>query len=475
MLFNSAVFILLFFLVFNLYWLLPLKGKHILIVVTSLIFYAWYSFPFLLLFLTLILFNYALSIVLLRYKSKLLLILGLIVDLGNLFFFKYFYMIAQSVGYLIGNAYLEDLHTNWLNDYNYEITLPIAISFYTFQIVAFLVDSYRGVINERVPFRKYLIFILFFPQFIAGPIMRASDFIAQIDHPTPTKDRMFQGVLLLLLGTVKKVLIADRIGIVIAPIFSNPDQYDAVALVLAPLGFAAQVFTDFSGYTDMARGLSKMLGYEVPENFAGPFLSRSTREFWRRWHITLSSWLRDYIYIPLGGSRAGKWRVHTNLIITMALGGLWHGADWSMLLWGMYIGIDMGIERELDEKGIRILPESTFGNVVRVIWSFFRFYMGLFLFRAPTIVESWEMLEGIFTLQRALPIKNVEGFLGLCILAFLFNIPQYYQGLVAKFRTGPVWRGFDARYAITFMGLIVVGLLVSMYGDVAGNFIYFSF
>ena len=477
MLFNSAVFIILFFAVYLLYWHLNLSGKHSLIILASFVFYGWFSLPFLLLFIFLIVVNYYVSLKLLENKSRTLLALTVGLDIGVLAFFKYFYLFAEGIGlFLVGTGifpeadYLLDLRKNWLAQYNFQIILPIAISFYTFQIVAWVVDSYRGTIEEKVPFKKFCVFILFFPQFVAGPIMRSTDFLPQIDNPTPTRDRMLNGSLLILQGIIKKVLIADRLGALTLKVWNNPSQYDGAILILILPAFIAQVYCDFSGYTDMARGLAKLLGYEIPENFNGPYLSRSMSELWQRWHVTLSTWLRDYIYIPLGGSRQGNIRTSVNLLATMGLAGLWHGANWTMIVWGLYMGLFLVIERTMRIKGIRILPETKWADALRVFWTFCVFTSSGLFFRAPSIGHAYDILAGIFTFQRAEVITGLEAILSLTIIGCLFNYPQYYPR-VKNFLNARV----GLRYALVLIFTFLVGFLVNLFGDVSGSFIYFAF
>ncbi len=470
MLFNSAVFIVLFFLVYLVYWELSLQGKQNLIIVASLIFYGWYSPPFLLLFLVLIVVNYYGSMALLRRRSKALLWSLILLDGGILAFFKYFYLFAETAGWIVGWDYLAHLEKNWIRDHDFHIGLPIAISFYTFQIIAFVADCYRGTIRERVEPKKFYLFILFFPQFVAGPIMRSTDFLPQIDRPVVDPRKLLSGSLLLLQGVVKKVLIADRIGALTAPIWAEPSKYDAVFLILILPAFIAQVYLDFSGYTDMARGLARALGYDIPENFKGPFLATSMQELWQRWHVTLSTWLRDYIYIPLGGSRSGEVRTTLNLLATMALGGLWHGASWNMLFWGLYVGVLLAGERLLRRAGIRILPEGRLFHGVRVAITFSLFALSSLFFASPDLTRTTEIIQGILHFQRGLPGKDGGGLLALTLVAYLFNVPQYYPGVTQRIRDS-----LKLQYGLTVRSTFLVGYLVSLYGDVTGSFIYFQF
>lgn len=469
MLFNSGIFILLFLVVYMMYWQLPVRGKQYLIILTSLVFYAWYSIPFLLMFAALLIVNYWIGMRLIERKSKGLLIAGIVIDASILGVFKYFYLFAESIGHILGIPYLVELRTNWIHDLKFEIILPIGISFYTFQVIAFIVDCYTGKITEKVSPMKFYVFTLFFPHFVAGPIMRAPDLIPQIDHPSLTRDRMVNGCLIILQGVVKKVLIADRLGSITNPAWQNPQLYDATVLFLIPFVWAFQIYCDFSGYTDMARGLAKLLGYEIPENFKGPFLARSYSELWQRWHITLSHWLRDYLYIPLGGSRVGPWRTYMNLILTFAIGGLWHGANYNTVLWGIYTGIILSIERLWQHSGYRLLPENRF-NGLRVLYTYIVFCGGCLLFAAPTIHHSMDIVKGVISNQRGLPIADLGSMIGLAILGYLLNIPQYYGGFKEWIDQKP-----KLKLALVPVSTFAIGLLVNLYGDVTGTFIYFNF
>jgi len=475
-LFNSAIFIFFIIAFYLIYWPLPVRWKHTLIITGSFIFYAWFSIPFLLLFLTLVIINYYISQRLLVNKSRTLLGFAIVLDLGVLSFFKYFYLFAETTGsaleFILGPefSHLANLRRHWLQQYNFEIILPIAISFYTFQIIAWVVDCYRGTVSEKIDLKHFCVFILFFPQFIAGPIMRASDFMHQIDNPTPTRERMINGSLLILLGTMKKVLIADRIGLLTKNIWFNPEQYDAVYLILILPAFLIRIYCDFSGYTDMARGLAKLLGYEIPENFRGPLMARSMTEFWSRWHVTLTTWIRDYIFIPLGGSKFGELLTARNTLITMGLAGLWHGASSTMLLWGLYIGVILVIERFFYKRGISIIPNRKWTQPLHVFTTFILISISCVLFASPSIGHTFRIIKGIVTFQRANTIVAPETLFGLTIFGFTFNFIQYYPALTEKLN-----RYLAPRYILAAAMVFFIGLLVNLYGDVSGSFIYFAF
>jgi len=470
MLFHSTIFLILFLTIYIFYWFLPVKGKHYLIIITSFIFYLWYSIPFMLMFLFLSIINYYAAIYLLFKKDKKILTLIVGIDLLVLGFFKYFYLFASGLGYLLQNEYLINVKENLIKDYNIEIVLPIAISFYTFQIIAFVVDCYRNTVTEKISFRKFIVFILFFPQFVAGPILRASDFIPQIDNPTLTKKKIYIGSLLFLLGLFKKVLIADPIGYYTSSVWQNPSKYDAIFYWILIFAFVIQVYADFSGYTDMARGMAKVLGYEIPENFRGPLLSLSMSELWNRWHITLSSWLRDYIYIPLGGSKRGELRTYLNLFITMSLGGLWHGATWNMLIWGMLMGIYLSIERFMRIKNIKILPENSLTLILKRIFTLFMFSLIAVFFATPTLDSALTIIQGMILLPRGNPLISYETVIVLIFLGLYLNYLQYDRTLIDK-----IYQNEKLQFKLMVLGIFIITYLLYLYGDLGGAFIYFAF
>lgn len=470
MLFHSTIFLILFLIIYIFYWFLPVKGKHYLIIITSFIFYLWYSIPFMLMFLFLSIINYYAAIYLLFKKDKKILTLIVGIDLLVLGFFKYFYLFASGLGYLLQNEYLINVKENLIKDYNIEIVLPIAISFYTFQIIAFVVDCYRNTVTEKISFRKFIVFILFFPQFVAGPILRASDFIPQIDNPTLTKKKIYIGSLLFLLGLFKKVLIADPIGYYTSSVWQNPSNYDAIFYWILIFAFVIQVYADFSGYTDMARGMAKVLGYEIPENFRGPLLSLSMSELWNRWHITLSSWLRDYIYIPLGGSKRGELRTYLNLFITMSLGGLWHGATWNMLIWGMLMGIYLSIERFMRIKNIKILPENSLTFILKRIFTLFMFSLIAVFFATPTLDSALTIIQGMILLPRGNPLISYETVIVLIFLGLFLNYLQYDRTLIDK-----IYQNEKLQFKLMVLGIFIITYLLYLYGDLGGAFIYFAF
>lgn len=297
--------------------------------------------------------------------------LSLLGNLGLLGFFKYY-------GFFIESARPLWSALGW-EPTTLEILLPVGISFYTFQTMSYAIDVYRGRIAACRNPLDFAIYVAFFPQLVAGPIVRAAEFLPQVNRMLrPRPQTAYSGLTQLLRGYVKKVLIADNLATLVDPVFAGPELYAWPTLALAVLGYAGQIYADFAGYSDIAIGSARLLGFELPENFQHPYLAHSPRDFWRRWHITLSTWLRDYVYIPLGGSRLGShWLTLRNLLITMALGGLWHGAAWNFVLWGVFHGVLLGVTRgwsdeppaQVARRRLRIA--ATFTAVV-VGWTLFR-------------------------------------------------------------------------------------------------------
>lgn len=329
--------------------------------------------------------------------------LSLIIDLSLLGFFKYFNFIADALsniiiglGVLLGNGSLAS--TQW---HEVSIVLPVGISFFTFQSISYVVDLYRGEVKPLRRWIDYLFYISFFPQLVAGPIVRAKDFIPQIARtPRLTRGDFGRGLVLVMVGLFKKVVISDYISInFVDRVFDSPSLYSGVENLLASYGYTLQIYCDFSGYSDMAIGLALFLGFRFRKNFDVPFNSATITEFWRRWHISLSSWLRDYLYIPLGGNRKGKARTYLNLLITMLLGGLWHGATWQFVLWGAMHGVALALHKAY----LALFPRAKVsGRKMKPIWRVvgifctFHFVVFCFIFfRAGSIATVWEMLRQI--------------------------------------------------------------------------------
>ncbi|MBX7056463.1 MAG: MBOAT family protein [Leptospirales bacterium] len=351
MLFNSILYFVFLLIVLLCYWALPHRARKWALLLASILFYLSWDWKFLLHFAFVLALNYPFFVQIYEKRSKAWLTLALLLNFLNLSFFKYFYFAAETTGRLLHDPSVLaiGLHKNSAFP---EIILPLAISFYTFQLAAMHIDAYRGELPERPSFVNFSLFIIFFPQLIAGPIVRHNELLPHLDAPKdPDKIDVSRGLALIAVGIIKKAIIADYLAAPVAAITTQPLQYDAVSVFTACLFFGVQVYCDFSGYTDLARGSGLLLGFDFPVNFRGPFFALSFQDYWRRWHITLTNWLRDYLYISLGGSRVSEWRTYFNLSATFLLGGLWHGAGWGFALWGGFHGVALAVERALYRSG----------------------------------------------------------------------------------------------------------------------------
>ncbi len=465
MIFTSTLFFVFFLITYISYWLWNgRKYREWILMIASLVFYASWNPPFLLHLLGIVLLNYLFLGPIARTKSKTLLRIIVIIDLLNLALFKYFYFVTDNLFYV----------TNWslfdTSSMSFRIILPLAISFYTFQVMAYVVDVYRGKVREIPSLFHFTLFLLFFPQLVAGPIMRAMDFFPKLEKLKIHKTAIYTGLFLIGLGACKKILIADNLGVLIDPVFARPKEYGSLSLLLATIGFTWQVYSDFSGYTDVARGCALLFGFNIPSNFKAPFFSKNIHELWRKWHITLGTWLKDYIYIPLGGSRISEVRTNLNQTITFALGGLWHGANWTFLAWGLFHGFFLFVERFMERRGFRILPETgKFVTGVRIFWTYCLFTIAAVFFRTFHINDSFYFFKNwFFTFT---PEKTA-------ILSFSLILPYLIGGLVFHAAEAP------ARYPLWFhrnrgkllLAFVLFGALI--FGNYAGkgqDFIYFAF
>lgn len=344
MLFNSIEFIIFFLFVVAVYYLTTNKYRWFVLLVASYYFYmSWNPFYIILIAGSTVI-DYLIALRISNTKEvlvkKKLLIISLLANLGLLFTFKYFNFLNQSLcqtfEYFGFNYSVPDL----------QILLPVGISFYTFQTLSYTIDVYRGDLKPEKHFGRFALFVTFFPQLVAGPIERASHFLPQFKNRIEFNyERIKEGLVIVLWGFFQKIVIADRLAIYVDAVYDNPDDFTGLRVWIASYFFAFQIFCDFSGYTDIARGCAKILGFDLMFNFNQPYLSRSVTEFWRRWHISLSTWFRDYLYFPLGGSKVKIGRVYFNLAIIFVVSGLWYGASWTFVIWGVIHALYMVSER----------------------------------------------------------------------------------------------------------------------------------
>lgn len=346
MLFNSLEFILFFVLVYGLYLVLSHRVQNLMLLVASYIFYGWWDWRFLSLIALSTLVDYVCGLKIEGAKSQRTrrwwLMASMVSNLGMLGFFKYFNFFVQNLDRVLGPLGLSmDLTIA-------SIVLPVGISFYTFQTMSYTIDIYRGELKPTRDFLNFALFVSFFPQLVAGPIERAKALLPQIETPRVVKySQVRQGLRFILYGYIMKLVVAENMAIYTGPYFNDPGSYQGVNVLLIMYAAAYQIYGDFAGYSLIARGLSKMMGIELMRNFHQPYFATSPSDFWRRWHISLSTWLRDYLYIPLGGNRGGQVAMYRNLMLTMLLGGLWHGAALNFVFWGLFHGTILIVYRLL--------------------------------------------------------------------------------------------------------------------------------
>jgi D-alanyl-lipoteichoic acid acyltransferase DltB (MBOAT superfamily) len=308
------------------------------------------------------------------------------------------------------------------------VILPIGISFHTFQSMSYTIDAYRGVIKTERSFVRFLTFVSFFPQLVAGPIERASNLLPQLQKtPRITRQDLSDGLSLFLVGFFKKVALADYLARYVDPVYANPGQFQAPALILATLAFGWQIYFDFSGYTDMARGIAQLMGFHLMLNFNNPYTATSLGDFWNRWHISLSTWFKDYLYFPLGGSRGGKFLTYRNMFITMLISGIWHGAAWTFVMWGAMHALGRGPTRELEqtqfykERIPRLVKQLLVFAFVTFTWIFFR---------AQTLSDAWLVISRIFTTRWVDP--HFPLLMAVLILAVWLYQLLYTSGLTLR-------------------------------------------
>jgi alginate O-acetyltransferase complex protein AlgI len=343
MLFNSWIFPPFAMLVLALYRVLPHRGQNAMLLVASYVFYGWWDWRFLGLLALSTMIDYSVGRRL-EYTQRdgarrALLLVSLVSNLGLLGFFKYFNFFVESANQVLAALGLQTVGGGL------DIVLPVGISFYTFQTLSYTIDVYRRRITVARDLLDFALFVSFFPQLVAGPIERAAALLPQVQgRRRVTRVQLRQGAWLILAGFFKKMVVADNLAALVDPVFAQPSA-SAATILVALYAFAYQIYCDFSGYSDIARGLAKLMGIELMVNFDRPYKALNPSDFWRRWHISLSTWLRDYLYIPLGGNRRGATTTYRNLMLTMLLGGLWHGAAWNFVLWGAYQGLLLAAHR----------------------------------------------------------------------------------------------------------------------------------
>lgn len=393
---------------------------------------------------------------------KLLVCFSIACNLSLLCFFKYMGFFVENVQAALAAWGLPS------RSLRLDLILPLGISFYTFETISYIVDVHAGKVKPVRSLLDYALYIMFFPHLIAGPIVRANDFVPQLQRPKRFRWlRLRLGAWLFLIGLFKKAVLADHLALVSDPVFAAPEQFDGPAAWLGVLAYSCRIYCDFSGYTDMARGLAQMLGFHLPLNFRLPYLAADISEFWQRWHISLSTWLRDYLYIPLGGNRHGKLLTYRNLFLTMLLGGLWHGAKWTFVVWGAYHGLLLILQRVLPWPGfLKTKP----GRLVCVAGTFLLVTVGWVFFRADSLEMALLVLRRLVVWDSGLPLDPALRFAAL--LALLASLGYFVLAPLL-----PV-RRWGERLPAAVQGL-ALGLLFAaallLVPDGTRPFIYFQF
>lgn len=492
MLFNTPEYAVFLAVVVVGYLKVSHRSQNLLLLAASYLFYAHWDARFLILILVSTIVDYTAGRRIHRadladrnHRKKAWLVASLTTNLGILGFFKYYGFFAENLNALLATVGLDTSMAVL------DVILPIGISFYTFQTLSYTIDVYRGRIDPVDDPTDFALFVAFFPQLVAGPIERASHLIPQIRRPRiVTAEHWQKGILLILTGLVRKVVIADTAGILVDRYFAAPGSYSSLQLLTGLVLYSIQIYGDFAGYSNIARGSAQLLGFDLMRNFRHPYFARNPSDFWRRWHISLSTWLRDYLYIPLGGNRRGASRTYVNLMLTMLLGGLWHGASWNFVLWGFLHGLYLALHRmlvrersllpsereeRLKERREEIVHQTGEGpemgrisgdGVAEGIAMFSLVTFTWLFFRSPDTQTTWAFLRGLgsFTFGGG---ADLAPLLLLATLVLVIDIPQ------AASRDEYVFLRLRAPVRALLAAGSVVLLLLS--GQVGDAFIYFQF
>ena len=476
--FHSLEFLAFLLTFFAAYWSLRGKARLSLCLGASLFFYGWWDYRFLSLLILSVVVDFIVGRSLGHTSSpaarKVWLSLSLLVNFGVLATFKYFDFFSDSLNQLAGSL-------GWkLDAPTLDLILPLGISFYTFQTLSYSIDVYRGTLRPERSLLKFATYVTFFPQLVAGPIVRASEFLPQLASDRRWSLDNFQvGFGLILLGFFKKLVVADNIAFVADHLYGNPEAYTSVNVIIILVLYAFQIYGDFSGYSDIAIGIALTMGFVFPVNFRFPYFARSFRDFWSRWHITLSSWIRDYLYIPLGGSRNGRFLTSRNLLISMLLGGLWHGANWTFVAWGTLHGLLLVAQNAFSSHRSKNTETNTVSRIPVLIHHLgqitivFCCVCALWvLFRSQDIQQAAQVFEQVIPLDGWNPstLKDRIPLLKACLLVTMLVAGE----LVFHIR---LWHWVETRVPlIRMLGYASLVWLITLFGFFDGNtFIYFQF
>ncbi|MFO7978685.1 MAG: MBOAT family O-acyltransferase [Bacteroidales bacterium] len=480
MLFNSLEFLFFLPIVVTFYFLINPRFRWVLLLFASYYFYMAWDYKYIVLILTSTIIDYVSGIIIYRAQRKsirkLLLVLSLITNLGLLFFFKYFNFFGQNINYLF------DQFNIFAEVPAYDYLLPVGISFYTFQTLSYTIDIYRGKQTPEYHFGRFALFVSFFPQLVAGPIERSVNLLPQFRETFSFDyDRIRDGIMLMLWGFFKKVVIADRLAEYVNMVYQEPELYGGFQNALATLFFSFQIYCDFSGYSDIAIGTALIMGYRLMTNFRRPYLAASIREFWQRWHISLSTWFRDYVYIPLGGNRVAKWRWNMNLFITFTVSGLWHGAEWTFVIWGALHGFYLMFalwtrhwqQKFNDLSGLSGSPALL--RTSQALVTFVLVFISWVFFRAMNTPDAFLILGKIIQFDVAGPINLFRYSVDMYISAISIILLLSVEILEERFRIYEKIKTTSYRTLkwVILMMLLLTILVLGIWEEV--DFIYFQF
>ena len=362
------------------------KHQRLVLLLTNFVFYGYWDIRFLLLLVLEIAACYALMLAYSKTKRRIFVSAAVVLCLAVLGVFKYCDFFLDTFRSILGLTNSVSLH----------LIIPLGVSFYTFQALSYVLDAARGAVAVETDFIKLAAYLSFFPQITSGPIVKARTFLPQLESlHRLNKENFYSGIQLFLVGLTKKIVFADRIGVAVDAVFSAPNAYNGISILFAVLGYAAQIYCDFSGYSDMAIGIARIWGFDLGKNFNMPYLAKNPSDFWGRWHISLSSWFKEYVYIPLGGSRKGRWNTYRNLFITMLLSGIWHGASWTFVVWGAFHAVYSTVH-----KLWRSSHKPNTGNahpVLCTVATFLVVCVSWIVFRAGDLSAAWDILRGLFS------------------------------------------------------------------------------
>ncbi len=476
MLFNSFEFVLFFIVVTSLYFAIPFRFRWILLLVASYFFYGYWEPRYLLIIVGSTLIDYYLGKQIFKTTDegtrKIYLYLSLFSNLGVLFIFKYFNFFNTSFAHLFSSMGMSYMVSGL------DLLLPVGISFYTFQTLSYTIDIYnKKIAQPEYHLGRFALFVSFYPQLVAGPIERASHLIPQFrKNFNFDLKRIESGLSLVLWGLFKKVVIADRLAPIVNEIYNHPTEFHGYSLLVATVFFAFQIYCDFSGYSDIAIGTARVMGFDIMKNFNIPYFSASISEFWKRWHISLSTWFRDYVYIPLGGNRTIKWRWYYNLFITFLISGLWHGANWTFIVWGALHGSLLLIESTFKFSKARSKTKVPF-----VITTFLLVLLSWIFFRANTINDaqiilfaladfrSYDLSQLSFNIlsTREVDVYSIDYMLSYSMILILLTT-EYF--LIFKNKLKDLTYGYRL---ISYVMICIIILLLGAFGK--NEFIYFQF